>query len=134
MRRPPAPRAHRRGPGGSRSAPPAPDLDPRIQQLPSTTFFGRRLTRRQIAAIQETVALLPRLSRTELGHTICEHLHWHTPRGRNRIQLAMRLLEQLERLGILTLPARQSAGRGPLPTSNPPCPYSLPQTPLSFRR
>ena len=134
MRRPPAPRAHRRGPGGSRSAPPAPDLDPRIQQLPSTTFFGRRLTRRQIAAIQETVALLPRLSHTELGHTICEHLHWHTPRGRNRIQLAMRLLEQLERLGILTLPARQSAGRGPLPTSNPPCPYSLPQTPLSFRR
>ena len=112
MRRPPAPRAHRRGPGGSRSAPPAPDLDPRIQQLPSTTFFGRRLTRRQIAAIQETVALLPRLSRTELSHTICEHLHWHTPRGRNRIQLAMRLLEQLERLGILTLPARQSAGRG----------------------
>ena len=87
MRRPSASCPHRRGPAGSRAAPPAANLDPRIEQLPSTTFFGRRLTRRQIAAIQETVAYLPRLSRTELGHTICEHLHWHTPRGRNRIQL-----------------------------------------------
>ena len=46
-------------------------MDPLIENLKSTTFFGKRLTRRQIADIQETVGLFPKLSRTELGHTIC---------------------------------------------------------------
>ncbi len=89
-------------------------MDPLIENLKSTTFFGKRLTRRQIADIQETVGLFPKLSRTELGHTICEHLRWQTPKGSNRIHLATRLLEELERLGILTLPARSARpGRGP---------------------
>ena len=88
-------------------------MDPRIRQLRSTTFGGERLRRRQIAAIQETVGRFPKLSRTELGHTICVHLGWQTPTGRNRIQQAQGLLEELERLGILTLPARQGRGRGP---------------------
>lgn len=67
-------------------------MDPLIENLKSTTFFGKRLTRRQIADIQETVGLFPKLSRTELGHTICEHLRWQTPKGSNRIHLATRLL------------------------------------------
>jgi hypothetical protein len=112
-----------------RPAAPAPGLDPRIARLPSTTFYGQRLTRRQIGDIQETVGLLPQLSRTELGHTICEHLGWQTPRGTNRIQLAMRVLGELERLGILTLPARQGPGRG---RQRPllPGPRSAPQAPI----
>ncbi len=69
-------------------------MDLRIRQLRSTTFGGERLTRRQIAAIQETVGLFPKLSRTELGHTICEHLGWRTPTGRYRIQQARGLLEE----------------------------------------
>ena len=88
------------------------DIDPRIQRLKSTTFCGKRLTRRQIADIQETVGRFPQLSRTELGQTLCEHLGWHTPKDRNRIQLAMRVLEQLEQRGILTLPAKQGPRRG----------------------
>ena len=32
-------------------------MDPLIENLKSTTFFGKRLTRRQIADIQETVGL-----------------------------------------------------------------------------
>ena len=91
----------------------APTIDPRIEQLKSTTFLGKRLTRRQIADIQETVGLFPKLSRTELGHTICEHLGWQTPNGSNRIQLARGVLAELERLGILTLPPKQNPGRGP---------------------
>ena len=87
-------------------------LDPLIQNLKSTTFFGRRLTRRQIADIQEVIRTFPKLSRNELGQTVCEHLRWQTPSGSNRIQLAMRLLEELERLSILTLPPRQRPGRG----------------------
>ena len=34
-------------------------MDPRIASLKSTTFCGRRLTRRQIADVQETVAAEP---------------------------------------------------------------------------
>ena len=87
-------------------------LDPLIQNLKSTSFCGRRLTRRQIADIQEVVRTFPKLSRNELGQTICAHLRWQTPSGSNRIQLAMRLLEELERLSILTLPPKQRPGRG----------------------
>ncbi len=65
-------------------------MDPRITALKSTTFFGRRLTRRQIADIQETVALFPAISRNELGHTICEHLNWRAPSGRNRVAVCLR--------------------------------------------
>lgn len=88
-------------------------MDQRIKDLPSTTFCGKRLTRKQIANIQETVAALPQLSRHELGQTICEHLAWRTAAGDNRIALAQRLLEELERLGIVSLPALNSSlGRG----------------------
>ena len=52
-------------------------MDPLIEKLRSTTFFGKRFTRRQLADIQATVGTFPDLSRTELGQTICEHLlYW----------------------------------------------------------
>ncbi len=64
-------------------------MDPRITALQSTTFQGRRLTRRQIAAVQETVLSFPGVSRRELAHTICEQLRWHTAKGDNRIQAVL---------------------------------------------
>ncbi len=88
-------------------------MDPRIKSLKSTTFCGQRLRRQQIDDIQQTVALFPRLSRNELGHTICEHMRWKTPRGNDRVRFAQRVLEELERRGILTLPAlNRNLGRG----------------------
>ena len=83
-------------------------MDPRIERLESTTFFGRRLTRRQIADIQETVALSPALSRNELSRTIYEHLNWTTPRGAYRVAACLRMLEGLEECGVLTLPAKRN--------------------------
>ena len=89
-------------------------MDPRIEALRSTTFFGRRLTRQQISEIQTTVAAFPSLSRHELGQTVCEQLGWRTGTGTNRIQLCQRLLEELERLGLLVLPAKDASyARGP---------------------
>ena len=64
-------------------------MDPRIKNLKSTTFFGRRFTRRQIVAIQQTVATFPALSRKELAQTICEHLRWRTPTGGNPMALTL---------------------------------------------
>ena len=90
-------------------------MDPRIKNLKSTTFFGRRFTRRQIAAIQQTVATFPALSRKELAQTICEHRRWRTPTGGNRVAAALGLLQRLERAGILTLPAKRAHNRRPGP-------------------
>ena len=87
-------------------------MDPRIENLKTTTFFGRRLTRREVAGIQETVALCPALSRNELAMTICEHLNWHTPKGDYRVSACLRMLERLEGFGILTLPAKRDARPG----------------------
>ena len=81
-------------------------MDPRITKLSSTTFAGKRFTRKQIASIQETTRDFSTLSRRELAHTICEHLQWTTPTGKNKIQSCLGALESLETLGILSLPKK----------------------------
>jgi hypothetical protein len=87
-------------------------MDKRIVQLKSTTFSGKRLTRKQIASIQETAHTYTALSRRELAHTICEHLPWHTPKGENKIQSCLNTLDNLEALGILTLPGKIESKKG----------------------
>ena len=88
-------------------------MDPRIRNLPSTTFAGERLSRPAIAEIQETVQFFPALSRSELVRTVCEQLGWHTPEGTPRLGFGLRVLGALERRGIVRLPAKRGPGRGP---------------------
>ena len=99
------------------AAPPA--IDPRIQALPSTTFLGKRLTRRQIADVQEMVQACSGLSRTELALTVCEHLRWKAGSGASRVRLATRFLEQLAGHGIVSLPAKRPRPRGPTTAGGP---------------
>lgn len=79
-------------------------MDKRIADLKSTTFSGKRFTRKQLSTIQETVQRFSSLSRRELAHTICELLQWYTPKGENKIQSCLSTLNSLEALGILSLP------------------------------
>ena len=89
-------------------------MDPRIVNLSSTTFAGKRFTRKQIASIQQTTRAFSSLSRRELAHTVCEHLRWTTPAGKNKIQSCLGALESMEELGILTLPEKdETKKRGP---------------------
>ena len=104
-----------------------PAIDPRIQDLPSTTFFGKRLSRRQIADVQELVQASSGLSRTELALTVCEHLHWHAGSGASRVRLATRFLERLAEHDVVSLPTEPPTARaGPggralgLPGPQPP--------------
>ncbi len=60
-------------------------MDFRIENLKSTTLGGTRLTRRWMADLQKTVARFPALSRHELASTLCSHLGWFTPKGRDRL-------------------------------------------------
>ncbi len=77
-----------------------------LETLETTTFNGKRFTRKQLAQIQETVDTFSALSRRELGHTLCEHFQWITPKGSHRIQYCLGALEEMEKIGIIKLPAK----------------------------
>jgi hypothetical protein len=79
-----------------------------VETLLGTTFSGRRFTRKQLAQVEETVKQFPQVSRTELAHTLCEHLNWKTPNGKNKVESCLTLLEKLEAQGVVRLPAKQS--------------------------
>ena len=87
-------------------------MEPRLEQLLTTTLLGHCLTRRQIKTIQEIVELFPKNSRKELSRTICENFRWLTPSGAYREQFGLRVLEKLEQEQILTLPAKRPAVGG----------------------
>ena len=68
---------------------------------------GREISRQELDEIQETVGVFPRLSRTELAATICEHLGWMTASGGYKIDACMKLLEKLESKGFVELPEKR---------------------------
>jgi hypothetical protein len=81
-------------------------MDQAVNDLKSTTFGGRRFTRKQIGQIQSTVNTFSSLSRRELANTICEHFDWLTPAWKNRSQTCLNALEQMEAANLLKLPAK----------------------------
>jgi len=78
-----------------------------VETLLRTTFSGRRFTRQQLARVQETVERFKDLTRTELARTLCEHLNWKTPHGKDKVESCLTLLEALEAHGVVSLPAKQ---------------------------
>jgi len=73
----------------------------------SVLLSGRYFTIQELLEIQETVCLFPKLSRDELAKTICENFSWVTPNGQHKRSSCQQLLENLEKRGLLTLPAKQ---------------------------
>jgi len=73
---------------------------------------GREISRQELHEIQETVGVFPRLSRTELAATICEHLGWMTASGGYKIDACMKLLEKLELKGFVELPEKRQRLQG----------------------
>lgn len=86
-------------------------MDQVVANLPSTTFGGRRFTRKQIKQILSTVNALPNLSRRELADTICEHFAWVTPAGKNSSQACLNALEQMEAANLFKLPMKDASKR-----------------------
>ena len=84
-------------------------MDASIAKLKSTTFCGRRFSRKQLSEIQQTVRSFPSLSRHEFAQTICENLQWQTPKGSNRFNACLHLLESLKQQGVLQLPEKISS-------------------------
>ena len=84
-------------------------IDPIIS---SPAFLsGRYFTAQEIQDIQETIDSCG-LSWTELVETVCEHLGWVTPAGRNKVDSCSKALMKLEAEGLLKLPVRQVVAKG----------------------
>jgi len=68
-----------------------------------------------IAYIRSFVKRYPRLSRTEVIYTLCEHLHWLTPAGKPKYDASTKLLDRLEQAGEICLPSWKESYRRPGP-------------------
>lgn len=76
--------------------------------IKNRTFAGKRFTKTQLALVQDTVQTFSNLSLRELGHTICEHLNWRTPKGEYKIQSCLTALEQMQDAGLVALPKKRA--------------------------
>jgi hypothetical protein len=95
-----------------------------VDLLPGTTFSGRRFTRRQLCFVQQSIERFPNLSRKELAQTLCEHLRWKTPNGKNKTESCLKMLQALEDQGVVKLPDKRERAtpKRPLPTfDHDPC-------------
>ena len=72
---------------------------------------GRIITVEELADIRETVVTCRGLSRSELALTISEHLEWRSASGSLKLDACAKLLERLEQLNLVKLPAKREIGR-----------------------
>jgi len=75
------------------------------------TFSGRSFSIEELQLIQEISSDYRSLGRTEISRTICELLQWKRPRGGLKNHECRLLLERLEGLGLVRLPAIRPSGR-----------------------
>jgi len=68
---------------------------------------GRQIKAEEVEQIRETVETFPQLSQSEIAHTVCEHLGWHTASGGNKVTACMKLLRRLEAQGTIRLPNKR---------------------------
>ncbi len=74
----------------------------------------RGITAAEVSHIQAVVKRFPRLTRSELANTLCEHLSWYSPSGALKAKSALVLLERLADQGLVVLPKKTySSGRSP---------------------
>lgn len=73
----------------------------------SMTRCGREITPQELEDIQETVKLFWRLSRVELAKTICENLEWFSATGGYKVDACLKLLEILEKKGLVQIPEKR---------------------------
>jgi hypothetical protein len=74
-------------------------------EKPLLSHGGLGIYAEDLAYILGFLKRYPRLSRTEVIGTLCEHLQWLTPAGGPRLVAGSLLLARLEQLGEICLPA-----------------------------
>lgn len=81
---------------------------------------NREIGAEDIAYIRSFIKRWPRLARSELTYTLCEHLGWLTPAGGPKYDACAKLLARLEARGDIVLPARRGRGCAPGSRSRTP--------------
>ncbi len=71
----------------------------------------RCFTPDDIKTIQEIAYRTRRFSRSEIIATVCENLDWKAPNGNLKRAAGRQLLEEMESLGLVTLPPKRGAGK-----------------------
>lgn len=84
---------------------------PRPDLLSPLTFSGRIFSAQDLKLIQEICRDFGDLGRTEISRTVCELLQWKRPNGGLKNHECRLLLERLEVLGLLKLPAVRNLGQ-----------------------
>jgi hypothetical protein len=79
---------------------------------------GRVISEEELSDICETVAICSSLSRSELPLTICEQLEWYSESGTLKHDACVKLLEKLEKHGVLKLPEKQASSVRAVKTRN----------------
>ncbi len=87
------------------------------------TQGAREISRDDVQLIQQTVKRFPKLPKTEIIATICEHLNWLSPAGLPKIQACEALLYQMQEQGLVRI--KPKGTRQPL---NRPSPIITPET------
>jgi len=80
---------------------------------------GRTVGPTDIRHVQEVVDLCSGLSRRELALTLCEHWGWVGATGKAQARACEKLLDRLEREGLVELPAKQKVRDPSMPSTNP---------------
>jgi hypothetical protein len=100
-----------------------------ISNKDTVLLCGRDFTTQDLWVVTETARRFPKISLTELAHTICENLGWVTPNGRNKIESCIQLLEKLNDEGQIQIPKKQNLNnqkpRRVTPTSQTDAPAAI---------
>lgn len=78
---------------------------------------GRMVGAEEVRHAQELVRLCSGLSRHELALTLCEHWGWLGATGKPQMRACWKLLERLEKEGLLELPAKRKLRPRSAPSS-----------------
>ena len=73
----------------------------------SEKFCGQIVTEAQLEDIIEIIETFPKLTRTELAHTVCELFDWKRPTGKLKGVECRQFLERLDKKELIHLPAVQ---------------------------
>ena len=84
-------------------------MDESIKRLKTTTFCVRRFRCQQLKEVKRTVEWFPGLNRKELAQTVCENSNSRTDSGQNSVVACLKILEQLQSVGVLQLPAKDQS-------------------------
>ena len=90
----------------------------------TTTVQGRQITQDDIELVRRLIEANPSRNRTQLSKELCFLWNWRAANGQIKDMACRTLLSKLEQRGHITLPRRQTPGRGCRKVSIPYVPHN----------